>query len=519
MRNRLLSAVMSLGFILLIISTGSTASLSVSGPDGVPRDLTTLEGTLEAWSIQALDQLEPLPDGALAVLVELDRSEYVLALKPYSMRDVNFRVQVQVESGELVDYVPPPPATYRGEVAGIPGSVVAASLINGQLTAAIDLGTEENWFIEPLSDYDSKADLSDHVIYSSSETIPTDQICGNSLVDLRQPADFDFKSEGMGGEVLEQGIGDPGTEPGRAVEMADIAFDADFEFYQKNANNVGLTIADIEDVLNGVEVVYQRDVDICFNITHIIVRSSSNDPYTSSNPETLLNQFRSEWNAHQGGITRDQAHLMTGRNMTGGTIGIAWLTVVCNRLWAYGLSESRYTSNFNNRIALTAHETGHNWSAEHCNGNGDCHIMCASINGCNGIGLPNFGYQAVNEITNHKNSRTCLDDGCGDVLDIIEPDPGIAGQTSSIAVRGATSGATIEFFFGLAAGSSDVPGCSGLTLDIGNARSLAVVTANSDGIATLTMNVPIGAAGRTVRLQAADETNCEVSDVEVYTFP
>lgn len=518
MRNRLLSAAMSLGLILLMFAFGSASTVSVSSPEGASRDLSTLEGTLEDWSVQSLDQLEPLPDGALAVLVELDHSEYVLALKPYSMRDVNFRVQVQVESGELVDFIPPPPATYRGEVAGIPGSVVAASLINGQLKAMIDLGTEDNWFIEPLSDYDSNADLSEHVIYRSSETIPTNRICGNSLFDLRQPIDFDLEAESMGG-YGSYGIGDPGLDPMQNDEIADIAFDADYEFFQKNASNVGLTVADIEDVLNGVEVVYQRDVEICYNITHIIVRSSINDPYTSNDAETLLNQFRSEWNANQGAIDRDLAHMMTGRNMNGGTIGIAWLSVVCSRLYGYGLSESRYTSNFNHRIALTAHETGHNWSAQHCNGNGDCHIMCSMINGCNGVGLPNFGFQAVGEITNHKNSRTCLDDGCGEVLDLIEPDPGIAGQANTIAVRGATSGATVEFFFSLTSGSSDVPGCTGLTLDLANARSLAVVTANSDGIATLTLMVPNGAAGRTIRLQAADETNCEISDVEVYPFP
>ncbi len=518
MMHRLLSAAVCAALVLLVVPFGTASTASVSHPAGITRDLSTLEGTLESWSVQSLDQLEPLPDGALAILVELDHSEYVLALKPYSMRDINFSVQVQVESGELVDFIPPPPATYRGEVAGIPGSVVAASLINGQLKAMIDLGTEDNWFIEPLRDYDHGADFSEHVIYRSSDTIPTDGICGNSRFDLRPPVDFDVESEGVRGQGS-LGIGDPGFDPRRAVEMADIAFDADFEFYQKNGSNVGLTVADIEDVLNGVEVVYQRDVEICYNITHIIVRSSSNDPYTSNDPETLLNQFRSEWNAHQSDIDRDLAHMMTGRNMNGGTIGIAWLTVVCNRIYGYGLSESRYTTNFNHRIALTAHETGHNWSAQHCNGNGDCHIMCSAINGCNGVGLPNFGFQAVDEITNHKNTRPCLDDGCGEVLDLIEPDPGVAGQTSTIAVRGATSGATIEFFFGLTSGSSDVPGCSGLTLDLANARSLAIVTANNDGIATLTITVPNGAAGRTIRLQAADETNCEISDVEVYTFP
>jgi hypothetical protein len=145
--------------------------------------------------------------------------------------------------------------------------------------------------------------------------------------------------------------------------------------------------------------------------------------------------------------------------------------------------------------------------------------MCAGINGCEGVGLPNFGSRAIGEITYFKGSRACIDDGCGNVLDIIEPDPGLAGQQNTIAVRGATSGATVEFFFGVAPGSTPVPDCDGLYLGIANARSLAVLTADSDGIATVTTNVPPGASGRTVYLQAADETNCELSDIEIYTFP
>ena len=55
-------------------------------------------------------------------------------------------------------------------------------------------------------------------------------------------------------------------------------------------------------------------------------------------------------------------------------------------------------------------------------------------------------------------------------------------------------------------------------LDLASAHSFAVVTADSHGNATVTMMVPNGAAGRTFLLQAADETSCEISDVEDLTF-
>ncbi|MFH1999198.1 MAG: hypothetical protein ABIK28_05935, partial [Planctomycetota bacterium] len=56
------------------------------------------------------------------------------------------------------------------------------------------------------------------------------------------------------------------------------------------------------------------------------------------------------------------------------------------------------------------HEIGHNYGCNgHCDGDGDCHIMCSSINNCNGIGLPHFGPWAVNSIMTYAETRTCLD--------------------------------------------------------------------------------------------------------------
>ena len=172
------------------------------------------------------------------------------------------------------------------------------------------------------------------------------------------------------------------------------------------------------------------------------------------------------------------------------------------------------------RSALTAHEMGHNWSAQHCDGDGDCHIMCSTLGGCNGLGSPaKVGGAAVSSITSYKSSRPCLDTGCGTPLDIIEPDPGEVGVVNVISVRGATPGEVVDFYFGLASGSTEAIGCPGVFLGLANARRFAQVTADTDGIATYTMTVPGGASGRTIRLQAVDSSTCELSDIEVYDFP
>lgn len=78
-----------------------------------------------------------------------------------------------------------------------------------------------------------------------------------------------------------------------------------------------------------------------------------------------MDEFRSYWLNNESSVTRDMASLMTGRDLDGSTIGLAFTGVVCTNA-AYGLSQSRYTTNAVNRIALTAHEVGHNWSSPHC---------------------------------------------------------------------------------------------------------------------------------------------------------
>ena len=44
-------------------------------------------------------------------------------------------------------------------------------------------------------------------------------------------------------------------------------------------------------------------------------------------------------------------------NLDGGTIGVAYLADICTNN-AYGLSESRFSSVFSRRVALTTHELG-----------------------------------------------------------------------------------------------------------------------------------------------------------------
>jgi hypothetical protein len=373
------------------------ATVAAADPVGAQPDLDGIldrNMDLSGYTIQDLDL--PTNVGTMFdVIVDLGGTDYTLFFEPHSVRASNFQVYVQGDSGELVPYDAPAPRTYRGTVDGVDGAVAQGSLLESGLKAMIlfEGKGQETWFIQPLSEVLPGAPRSQHVVYRASETIARDFRCG--VDDAQQHA-------------IEPDAGNHNRDD---LLIAELACDADYPFYQANGSSEANTIADVENIIDGVNIIYERDVTVTHTVTAIIVRTSSGaDPYTTTNPSTLLSQFRSYWINNHGGIQRDLAELFTGRNLDGSVIGIAWLNGVCTT-YGYSVVQSRYTSNYNNRVTLSAHELGHQWSAGHCDGDGDCHIMCSYLGGCNGIGMPNFGIAAKTNIRNYAEGRPCLDVG------------------------------------------------------------------------------------------------------------
>ncbi|MFO0872365.1 MAG: M12 family metallo-peptidase [Phycisphaerales bacterium] len=340
-----------------------------------------------------------------------------LRLFRHSLRSSEFQVIVDHGNGNREVVPPPIEQTYRGSIIGEPGSAVAASLVNGKLIALVERGDGERWHVEPLSNLVPGAPEGLHVSYRAGDVIGSGGHCGNDFVDLAKPIVDDAKAKKL---ALNAAGGDEGGIAGGSKYLGEIAFDADFEFFNKNGSLVDLTVADIETVMNQVEFIYDRDVDINYEFTTIVVRDTASDPYNSNVAGDLLCEFRTQWNgAPENQIQREVAHLFTGKVLQGTILGIAWTGTTCNGTGndcgsfgnlAYSLVESKFAgASFNERIALSAHELGHNWGASHCDGQGDCHIMCSGLGGCDGIVGSNlkFGVPEVADIVAYRNSVTC----------------------------------------------------------------------------------------------------------------
>jgi hypothetical protein len=367
----------------------AAALLMLSSPAALARtpDLLSLR---QQFGVEHLS-VQPVRLGVSprTIPLEIDGQRVTLRLEPANIRSSGFRLMVETAAG-LKERTAPPASTWSGTVDEIPGSFVGATIREGQLRATIALGDGRTFFVQPVRDFEPDADPLDHAVFDAAD-----------LGD--EPGTCEVSGEP---ELVS-----PGATRGTgtaALKPAELAFDADFEFYALNNSDVALTVDDIQNIMIGVNAVYERDCDVTHYLTTVIVRTVPADPYTSTDASVVLDEFRNHWNASQTGVRRDVAHLMTGKDLAGGTIGIAFLGSVCNRSRAYGLSQSRFSTILGRRVALTAHELGHNWNAVHCDGQVPCNIMCSSINGCAGIGLPNFEPLGVAAITSFAASRTCL---------------------------------------------------------------------------------------------------------------
>ncbi len=371
---------------------GIAVAVTIAGPVDAQQPRPAPPRLAAKFDVAAatVQTLVPIPggNGQFAVPVQLGADARTMVLVPYEIRSAGFQLLVEDATG--IHQVPTPPCTtYRGSLLEEPATAVAASIVGGAVSAIVyrpgvagALG--ENWVVQPAREVEPTAGASVHVVYRATDTVPLPYQCG----------------VGPGGPPAPQAS----FLLGGAVEC-DIALEADVQFYQQNGSNVVATQNDITAVMNQLEFIYDRDCDIQYDVTTILVTTTP--VYTTSNSGPLLNQFTSRWNTVHAGIPRDVAHLFTGRNLTGSIIGVAWLSSICNLSSAYGLSQSRFTSNFNSRVGLTSHEIGHGWSAQHCDGNNPCYIMCAGLGGCSGS-VTLFGPGEIGQITSFAASRTCL---------------------------------------------------------------------------------------------------------------
>ncbi len=253
--------------------------------------------------------------------------------------------------------------SYKGNIKGVPNSFATVSFYNGRLMGLIS-NDKETFVIGPLGRED--AVTGEYIFYKESNLKNRSHLpCGSEAFQVPQEVMDRIKK--FDGRQVDYGTAN--------LLDAKIAIDVDYFTYGVYGNSVPNTTAYALALMASSSAVYAKEVNVKLTVGYLRVWTIQ-DPYTSNDGSTLLDQFRFEWIANQGGVERVVAHLISRRTSIS-VGGIAFLNALCNPTYGYGLSAVLGTINnlpaYSYDVEVVTHELGHNFGSQHthwCGWNG-----------------------------------------------------------------------------------------------------------------------------------------------------
>ena len=155
-----------------------------------------------------------------------------------------------------------------------------------------------------------------------------------------------------------------------ATGRLDIAVVVDAELATLDGTN---SDARVIDRLNIVDGIFSAQVGVQLRLASTTVMEAATQPLTSTASGTLLDQLVTYRRGSSVQTASGLTHLMTGRDLDGQTVGIAYIGSLCSNRFGASLSEARTSVPFDALIA--AHEIGHAFGAPH---DGDTAEACGA---------------------------------------------------------------------------------------------------------------------------------------------
>lgn len=189
----------------------------------------------------------------------------------------------------------------------------------------------------------------------------------------------EFKAMADGLQAVAAGLPD---------EQMEIAVVGDFEFSGATFSG-GLTPEQaIVTRMNVVDGIFSSQVGVKMIVSSINVFSDAADPFSSTaTPSALLDEFAIWRRDTPTQSSRGLSHLMTGRDLEGTTVGVAYVGSLCSARFGAGLSQGILLSSTTAALVI-AHEIGHNFGATHdgesgavCETTPQTFLMAPRING------------------------------------------------------------------------------------------------------------------------------------------
>ncbi len=266
--------------------------------------------------------------------------------------------------------------SYTGKINGFDKSFVFITIYNEQLSGYLIAGND-TYTIGSLNEKDIN---SSYVIFQESKrTTGTKFKCGTNDAELPASIREEMK------KINKDGSGEKLTT---TLLKANIAIDVDFLSYNTYGSSIPTATAWALAQMAGVSAVYLHDENVQMTVPYIRIWTVA-DPYSSTaSGNQMLTNLRTEWLNNQSSVQRTVVHLLSRRQDVD-VAGIAYLDVLCNTNFGYGLATSlnagsNLLPNYSYNIEVSAHELGHNFGSPHthnCSWAGGPIDTCEQIEG------------------------------------------------------------------------------------------------------------------------------------------
>jgi hypothetical protein len=310
------------------------------------------------------------------------------------------RFDLRLERNESLRFVTPQRMpgveALRGTLEGVPGSWLRLTRTPSGLYGLIFDGSDY-YAVEPAAEAAGgvvgplAARGSAPVIYRLADTLVQAGAasCGavRHVDDLRdgaagEPVTAQQVLERFGGGFDVQAA----TLPTRQLQVTVVG---DYELSQL-ANFVGSSGTAEQAIavrMNVVDGIFAAQLGVKVVVAEARVFRDPNDPFTSTTAaSTLLGELASWRQSTPGQSARGLTHLITGRELDGSTVGVAYVGGLCSPRFSAGLSQGNLSAT--NSALVIAHEMGHNFGASHdgetgssCESTATTFLMAARLNG------------------------------------------------------------------------------------------------------------------------------------------
>jgi len=291
----------------------------------------------------------------------VDGRALLLELVKVNITTEDFRL---LESQQQQPVVTPAAVHYQGVVAGEPGSLVAFSFWDHELSGLISLPRRGNMSLGKLSSIGARSDNQNlYVLYDDSEVF------------ANLPFNCDVADTGVGYQISE--LREPDSRgPNDCVR---VYFEVDHDiFLEKGSTAAAYNY--VMAIFNQARILYSN-ANISLVVSEIFVWSTPS-PYNGTTSSAMLTQFQNVRTSFNGNIGQLVSYRASG--------GIAVLSGLCHPITAARLSFASINSTFNNvptysfSVMVVAHELGHLLGSQHthaCVWNGNN----TAIDGCAGF--------------------------------------------------------------------------------------------------------------------------------------